>query len=209
MPLLPYPLRAALPALALLLAALPAAVSVVAQSTPTAAGQGQGIEIANMDLAVSPGEDFYAFANGGWLAQTEIPADRSSIGVFVELRDEATRRQIALLDGAADAAPGSDEAKAVALFAQGMDLEQRNRQGIEPIRDALDRIALFEPPLREADWPSVRATIQRMEQHEAAGHVGVVEGEVRCDRPAPGMAHHHCVFEPKLAHAFGQDRSLA
>jgi pimeloyl-ACP methyl ester carboxylesterase len=34
---------------------------------------------------------------------------------------------------------------------------------------ALDRIALFEPPLREADWPSVRATIQRMEQHEAAG----------------------------------------
>jgi putative endopeptidase len=165
MPLLPYPLRAALPALALLLAALPAAVSVVAQATPTAAGQGQGIEIANMDLAVSPGEDFYAFANGGWLAQTEIPADRSSIGVFVELRDEATRRQIALLDGAADAAPGSDEAKAVALFAQGMDLEQRNRQGIEPIRDALDRIAAidsaaaFDAYQRRSVYDGVAATL--------------------------------------------------
>ncbi|MBA3416591.1 MAG: M13 family metallopeptidase [Chloroflexia bacterium] len=169
MPRLPQPLRAALLALALLLAGLPlAAISALAQATPIAAagqGQGQGIDVANMDLAVDPRDDFYDFANGGWLARTEIPADRPAIGVFVELRDEATRRQITLLDGAVDAAAGTDEAKAVALFAQGLDLDQRNRQGVAPIRDALDRIAAvdsaaaFDAYQRRSPFDGVAATL--------------------------------------------------
>src|SRR5438128_1178677 len=37
-----------------------------------------GIDVAGMNRAVAPGEDFYAFANGTWLEKTEIPADRGS-----------------------------------------------------------------------------------------------------------------------------------
>ena len=36
---------------------------------------------------------------------------------------------------------GSDEWKAVQLFAQGTDLETRNAQGIEPIQSLLDEVA--------------------------------------------------------------------
>ena len=31
---------------------------------------------------MKPGNDFYAYANGGWIKATEIPADRSRWGVF-------------------------------------------------------------------------------------------------------------------------------
>ncbi len=49
-----------------------------------------------MDLSVDPAEDFYRFANGGWLDETEIPADRGSYGVFNEL-DDLTREQLLTL----------------------------------------------------------------------------------------------------------------
>ena len=162
------PLRLALLALALLLAGLPgAAVSALAQATPVASpvAGGQGIDLANLDFSANPRDNFYQFANGGWLARTEIPADRPSTGVFVELRDESVRRQIALLEGAAGAEPGSDEAKAVALFDQGMDLEERNRLGVAPIQDALDRIAAIDSRdayhayLRRAPFDGVAATL--------------------------------------------------
>jgi predicted metalloendopeptidase len=39
-----------------------------------------GIVVANMDPSVKPGNDFYLYANGGWIARTKIPADRARIG---------------------------------------------------------------------------------------------------------------------------------
>ena len=44
-----------------------------------AAGTELGIQTAWMDTAVKPGDDFYGYANGGWMAKTEIPADRSNV----------------------------------------------------------------------------------------------------------------------------------
>ena len=58
-------------------------------SVPAMARQseGHGINVADMDLAVSPGVDFYRFANGGWLDRTNIPADRSFVAVRTEIND--------------------------------------------------------------------------------------------------------------------------
>ena len=39
-----------------------------------------GLDLAGMDRSVKPGDDFFDYANGTWLKQTEIPADRSSYG---------------------------------------------------------------------------------------------------------------------------------
>lgn len=108
---------------------------------------GHGIDITDMDLTVSPRDDFYRFANGGWLERTEIPADRSFVAVRTEINDRAIAQQLELLHAVAaagGAAPGSDEAKAGALFAQGLDMAARNRAGIAPIQDALDRIAAID-----------------------------------------------------------------
>jgi len=72
--------------IALLLASAVPAIAVTA-CKGTADNQGEqaavsasGIDLKAMDKAVKPGDDFYAYANGGWMKATEIPADRSSIG---------------------------------------------------------------------------------------------------------------------------------
>jgi putative endopeptidase len=111
------------------------------QATPMAGGQ--GIDPSNMDLSVDPGEDFYEFANGGWFDKVEIPSDKGAYGVFDEIDDLTTQQLLSLLDelsGSDEVTEGSDEWKAVQLFAQGVDLETRNEQGIEPIQSILDEI---------------------------------------------------------------------
>ena len=47
-----------------------------------------GLDMAMMNKEVSPKEDFYQFANGGWLETTEIPEDEGRWGGFGELRDK-------------------------------------------------------------------------------------------------------------------------
>ena len=54
------------------------ALSIVALLTLAAA---PGPDLKGMDTAVAPGADFFAFANGGWVKATEIPADRARWGV--------------------------------------------------------------------------------------------------------------------------------
>ena len=54
----------------------------VAQATPeetSAAPRSPGLDVAGMDRSVKPGDNFFEYANGTWLEQTEIPADRSAL----------------------------------------------------------------------------------------------------------------------------------
>ena len=128
-----------------LLTAVVAAVVALSAVAPALADHGQvhGINPADMDLRADPRVDFYRFANGGWLDRTTIPADEGSYGVFQELDDLTTRQLLDLLNDLAAAGAlqeGSDEWKAVRLFAQGTDLATRNAQGIEPIRPLLAEV---------------------------------------------------------------------
>ena len=55
---------------------------------------GLGINPSWMDKSVSPGDDFFSYADGTWVKNTPIPADRSSIGAFFiadQLREKNTR----------------------------------------------------------------------------------------------------------------------
>ena len=111
---------------------------------PVAAqGEQHGLDPANMDLSVDPGQDFYRFANGGWLDQTEIPSDRASYGVFDALDELTSQQLLTLLDDVStsgDLQEGTDEWKAAEIFRQGVDIDTRNAQGIEPIQPILDEI---------------------------------------------------------------------
>ena len=82
-----------------------------------------GLDLAGMDRAVAPGDDFFAYANGTWLKTTEIPADRSSWGigaVLVELTAKRTADLIA--ESAKSSAPaGSDARKIGDYYASFMD----------------------------------------------------------------------------------------
>ncbi len=101
-----------------------------------------GVVLDNFDNSVRPQDDFYAFVNGRWLAQTEIPADKSSYGSFVVLREEAEEAVHGLIQAAAasDAEPGSAEQLVGSLYNSFMDVKRINGQGLELLEPTLDRI---------------------------------------------------------------------
>ncbi len=126
------------------MAALMLAAPVVSAGVTIAQDTAYGIDVANMDVGVSPREDFYRFANGGWLEETEIPDDKSSYGTFTELYDVTLEQLLTILDevvaGDRELAPDSDEAKAVRMWQQGIDTETRNALGLTPIEPVLAEI---------------------------------------------------------------------
>jgi putative endopeptidase len=101
-----------------------------------------GIYLENMDTSVRPGDDFFSYVNGKWIAETEIPADKSSYGGFQVLRDEAQVDVRAIIEASAsgDFAMGTDEQKVGDLYKSYMDRETRDALGIEPLQAELDRI---------------------------------------------------------------------
>src|SRR5688500_5470468 len=48
-----------------------------------------GLALAGFARNVRPQDDLYRFAGGAWLANTEIPPDRSNYGSFIILDDQA------------------------------------------------------------------------------------------------------------------------
>ncbi|MCY1043163.1 M13 family metallopeptidase [Corallococcus sp. bb12-1] len=101
-----------------------------------------GIDTPGMDTAVAPGDDFYRYVNGKWQDTTEIPADRSSMGMFTRLAEEASKQTRELLETAAksDAAPGSEDRKLGDYFASFMDEAGIEARGITPLKPELERI---------------------------------------------------------------------
>ena len=101
------------------------------------------IELSYMDTAVSPADDFYNYVNGKWMKQTNIPNDRSRWGSFDELGKRADSMSLAVLEEAIKSgkyAATTDQGKAVMLFETVMDLENRNKQGINPVKPYLKEI---------------------------------------------------------------------
>jgi putative endopeptidase len=108
------------------------AASPVATPEPT-----HGIQIADMDLTVDPGDDFYQFANGGWLARTELPSDQPRYGVFDEIYDRVQVELAAVLDGLGTD-PATADGKARAIYDLYMDMDTRDEQGMAPLQPILD-----------------------------------------------------------------------
>lgn len=101
-----------------------------------------GIDTDGMDPSVSPGEDFFAYVSGTWAENTEIPADRSSYGSFLALRDlsEARVRQLVESYELGDPATDGDAAKVAALYQGFMDEEAIEARGAQPLAPYLDAI---------------------------------------------------------------------
>src|SRR6478752_9216895 len=102
-----------------------------------------------MDVAIRPQDDLFGHVNGRWLDQTEIPADRSSWGPFVQLADVAEDQVRAIIEdlarvvaeGPAGADIDEDARKIGDLFYAFMDTDTINRKGIEPARPLIDAVA--------------------------------------------------------------------
>ncbi len=114
----------------------------IAEQTPPPAVLGSGLDLAAMDKAVKPGDDFFAFMNGTWIKETEIPADKSNYGGFIILRDEAQEDVKVIIEESAtgDFAKGTDEQKVGDLYKSFMDMESRNKLGVTPLAGTFEQI---------------------------------------------------------------------
>ncbi len=101
----------------------------------------------NFDTSVDPGEDFYRYANGGWLAANPVPPEYSRWAAFTEVavRNEDLLRE--LMESAADAStpPPGDVATDVATmagdyWASGMDEAGIEAAGTAPLAWWMQRI---------------------------------------------------------------------
>jgi predicted metalloendopeptidase len=108
---------------------------------PPAAAPGQSAEVANMDPSVKPGDDFYKYANGAWIANTEIPADRASYGVLAQVAELTAKRVVELIQQAgANAAEDTDAKKIGDYYASFMDEATIESKGLAPLQPTLDAI---------------------------------------------------------------------
>jgi len=96
-----------------------------------------GLEAASLDRTVDPCIDFYAFACGGWLQATQIPADRARWARFTEIEEKNTLALRQLLDEAATT-PGD---KLGDYYGACMDDAGREKRGTAAIAPVLAKIA--------------------------------------------------------------------
>ena len=89
-----------------------------------------------------PGDDFYAYANGEWMARTEIPADRGSWGSMAVLAEDTNARIVKLIEEAAASKSANAEARKVADFYTAyMNEAAIESAGLAALKPRLDRIA--------------------------------------------------------------------
>ncbi|MEO8698929.1 MAG: M13 family metallopeptidase [Kofleriaceae bacterium] len=99
-----------------------------------------GFDSKGMDTTVAPGKSFYQYANGSWVKNTPIPADKSNYGMFTALADRSDDRtkQIILT---AKGAPGTEAGKIGDYYKSFMDEAAIEAAGLKPIQASLDKIA--------------------------------------------------------------------
>ena len=113
---------------------------------PLAAGASDhGLDFAGMDRALPPGDDFFRYANGRWLATTEIPPDRSTWGISAELAELTLKRTADLIREAdTSGAPGSDARRIADYYASYLDAARIERLGRMPLEPLLKKIDALE-----------------------------------------------------------------
>jgi len=102
-----------------------------------------GLDPESFNRNVRPQDDLFQHVNGGWLARTEIPADKASYGAFDILFDKAQADLRAIVEEAAKApnrAAGSDAQKIGDFYESFMNEQRAEELGITPLKTELDAI---------------------------------------------------------------------
>ena len=96
-----------------------------------------GIDIESLDPLVRPQDDLFRHYNGKWISEYEMPADRSSDGIFRKLHDEAEAQVRQIIENSS----GSGEAQKIGdLYKSFMDTDAIKSRGLSPISADLARV---------------------------------------------------------------------
>ena len=104
---------------------------------------GSGLNLHHIDWSIRPQDDLFGHANGRWLVENDIPADRGRYGSFDMLREHAEADVRAIIEevAAGSPEPGTAAAKVGDLFASFMDEDRIQTLGLQPLQADLERIA--------------------------------------------------------------------
>ncbi len=104
--------------------------------------ENKAIDKANMDLNVKPGDNFYLYANGGWLKNNPLPKDKSRLGAFDVLNDLSKEQVKAIFTKLSTEKDNQNPVaqKIIDFYNTGMDMKTRNKLGIKPIEKDITEI---------------------------------------------------------------------
>jgi putative endopeptidase len=115
----------------------------------------------NLDTTVKPGDNFFKYANGGWLKKNPIPAAYSSWGIGNVVGDDLRERLRKINDDAvkANVPKGTSTQKIGDFYYSGLDTVTVEKTGINAIKPQLDRIDKIETKQDVLDVAAYLTTI--------------------------------------------------
>jgi putative endopeptidase len=118
-------------------------LTLVALSIAAAPPASRNALADEMNNSIKPGNDFYRYANGGWLKANTIPVGKASYDTRAMLAEKTSQQVRDLIQNAASAhAPkGSDVQKIGDYYASFLDESNIEASGLSPLADEMVRIA--------------------------------------------------------------------
>ena len=104
-----------------------------------------GIDTVGMDSSVRPQDDYYRYANGGWLDSTEIPADEVGWGSYMTLRKESLEQSRVIVEDAAKSTDNDPAKQKIGdYYSAFLDEARVEALGVAPVSDYLQAIDKLE-----------------------------------------------------------------
>ena len=132
------------------------------------------LDPTDMDLTVAPGENFFLYANGGWMQKNPLKPEYARFGSFDVLREKNVEDLNALFSEMTEMNPeaGTIDQKIVDLYKQGLDSTRLNAEGAAPIKKYLDEIYAL---------PDKKALAEHLGKLNLVGEGGFFGGGVDAD----------------------------